>query len=45
MQSRGEQNEKIINEISETISKANNNIKNSKYDTRIIVDTNPCNML
>ena len=35
----------IINEISETISKANNNIKNSKYDTRIIVDTNPCNML
>lgn len=35
----------IIGEISDSIKKTDNIIKNSKNDTRIIVDTNPCNML
>lgn len=37
--------EKIINSINSTIEKANNENKNSKNDTRIIVDVNPTNML
>ena len=37
--------EKIIKSINSTIEKANNENKNSKNDTRIIVDVNPTNML
>lgn len=37
--------DEIINSISNTVEKINNQNKNSKNDTRIIVDSNPTNML
>ena len=37
--------ENIIKQMNETIEKVNNQNKNSKNDTRIIVDVNPTNML
>ncbi|MGN1326521.1 MAG: primosomal protein N', partial [Clostridia bacterium] len=37
--------ENIIAQMNETIEKVNNQNKNSKNDTRIIVDVNPTNML
>ena len=37
--------EKITNSIKDTLEKTNNQNKNSKNDTRIIVDVNPTNML
>ena len=37
--------EKIIQEISQTIDEVNNTIKNSKNETRIIGDINPTNMM
>jgi primosomal protein N' (replication factor Y) len=37
--------EKIINEITDTVQKANQTIKNSKNATRLIVDVNPTSML
>ena len=38
-------NDEIIKSINDTINKANEKIKNSKKDTRIIVDINPTNMM
>ena len=37
--------ENITIQMNETIEKINNQNKNSKNDTRIIVDVNPTNML